>query len=74
MPGGPQNPLLAPYPGATMPTPPPTYVAPPDSGFFPPLDTSGLDPGGAMLIAGGQLVVIDGILFILLAGALICLA
>jgi hypothetical protein len=76
VPGGPQNPLLAPYPGATMPAPPPTsaYVPPPDSGFFPPIDMPDLDPGSAMPIAGGEVVVIGGMLVLVIAGLIICLA
>jgi PPE family len=74
VPGGPQNPLLAPYPGATMPAPPPAYVPPPDAGLFPPIDMPDLDPGSAMPIAGGEIVVIDGILVLLIAGVVICLA
>ncbi|MBV9720927.1 MAG: hypothetical protein JO082_03285 [Mycobacterium sp.] len=76
VPGGPQNPLLAPYPGATMPAPPPasTYVPPPGSSFMPPIGMPDLDPGSAMPIAGGEVVVIEGILFLVIAGLLICLA
>ncbi len=73
VPGGPQNPLLAPYPGATMPAPPPAYVPPPDPGLLPPIDMPNLDPGSAMPIAGSEVVVIDGILVLLIAGLVICL-
>jgi PPE family len=76
VPGPPQNPLLTPYPGATMPPLPPPPAPAPDPGLFPdihlppihmpdlslpPLPDPGI-VGGEILGGGGVLVIIGGLL------------
>ena len=56
--GPPQNPLLAPFPGATMPAPPPPVAAPPGPSLIPHISAPHIDPpppaaAGGGLAAGG---------------------
>jgi PPE family len=68
-PGPPQNPLLAPYPGATMPAPPPAYSPPPGPGLMPHIDVPPLNPGD-LETAGGETAIGGGALILLIIGAL----
>jgi hypothetical protein len=69
VPGGPQNPLLAPYPGATMPAPPPASTPAPGPGLMPHIDLPPPPNPGDLGTAGGE-TVLGGALILLIIGAL----
>ncbi|MGH3958651.1 PPE domain-containing protein [Mycobacterium sp.] len=70
VPGGPQNPLLAPYPGATIPAPPPASPPAPGPGLMPHIDVPPLNPGD-LEIAGGETAIGGSILIALIIGILV---
>jgi hypothetical protein len=61
--GPPQNPLLAPFPGATMPAPPPASAPPPGPSLIPHINMPHIDvpapsPGEGELAGGGLLALL----------------
>jgi hypothetical protein len=70
VPGPPQNPLLAPFPGATMPVPPPTPAPAPGPGLIPHIDLPAPNPGDLQTAGGETAVVGGGGLLLLILGAL----
>lgn len=70
VPGPPQNPLLAPFPGATMPAPPSAPSPPPGPGLMPHIDLPAPSPGDLQTAGGETTVVAGGGLLLLILGAL----
>jgi hypothetical protein len=70
VPGPPQNPLLAPFPGATMPAPPPAPAPAPAGGLLPHIDVPAPSPGDLQTAGGETAVVGGGGLLLLILGAL----
>jgi hypothetical protein len=70
VPGPPQNPLLAPFPGATMPTPPPASSPAPGPGLMPHIDIPSPSPGDLQTAGGETAVVGGGGLLLLILGAM----
>jgi hypothetical protein len=60
VPGAPQNPLLAPFPGAVMPAPTPAPDLVPGPGLMPHLDLPAPPSPGDLQTAGGETAVIGG--------------
>lgn len=69
-PGPPQNPLLAPFPGVTMPTPTPPPAQAPGPSLIPHIDIPAPSPGDLQTAGGETAVVGGGGLLLLILGAL----
>jgi hypothetical protein len=70
VPGPPQNPLLVPFPGATMPTPTPVPAPPPGPGLMPHIDIPAPSAGDLQTAGGETAVVGGGGLLLVILGAL----
>lgn len=68
--GPPQNPLLAPYPGATMPEPGPVPVPAPGPDFMPHINLPTPSPGDLQTAGGQTAIVGGGGLLLLILGAM----
>jgi hypothetical protein len=70
VPGPPQNPLLAPFPGATMPAPPSAPSLAPGPGLMPHIDVPAPSTGDLQTAGGETVVVGGGGLLLLILGAM----
>ena len=70
VPGPPQNPLLAPFPGATMPAPQSAPSLAPGPGLMPHIDVPAPSPGDLQTAGGETVVVGGGGLLLLILGAM----
>ncbi|WP_233211491.1 hypothetical protein [Mycobacterium sp. shizuoka-1] len=70
VPGQPQNPLLTPFPGATMPSPAPAPAPAPGAGLMPHIEIGAPSSGDLQTASGETAMVGGGALLLLIIGAM----